>query len=35
MFIAGACVGAVIMGICAYDSARMYKDGKRWSDDDE
>lgn len=32
VFIAGACVGAVVMGICAYDKA--CGKNKWWEDDD-
>jgi len=32
LFIAGACVGAVVMGVCAYDSVH---NGKKWWDEDD
>jgi len=32
LFIAGACVGAVVMGVCAYDSTH---NGKKWWEDNE
>ena len=31
VFIAGACVGAVLMGVCAYDRVHS---GKKWWEDD-
>ena len=35
MFLLGAFVGFLLMGIIAYDNAKLYKDGKRWWDDDQ
>jgi len=35
LFFAGAMVGVVITAIICYDNAQMYRDRKRWWEDDQ
>lgn len=32
LFVAGACAGAIVMGVCAYDNAHS---GRKWWEDDD